>query len=179
MNLNPRCCPWLTHPFTEVTLRIVLGVVLLWAGFIKATDLNQTAQGIINYQLIPEAWAITLAPLLPAVEILVGSCLILGVLFDGAVLITTGMFALFWVAVVSALARGLDIECGCFGTVDAAQIGWTTLARNTALLLGTVPLWFSNAQSWRLEGWFASNNQSPSDDPPAASAPSNERVQEG
>jgi len=42
--------------------------------------------------------------------------------------------ALFFLVVGAAVARGLDIECGCFGTADASHVGIAKLLENTGLL---------------------------------------------
>ena len=39
----------------------------------------------------------------------------------------------FTVAVSLAVARKLDIECGCFGTADASRVGGLKLLENVLL----------------------------------------------
>jgi hypothetical protein len=46
-----------------------------------------------------------------------------------------GMMAVFTLAVAAAVYRGLDFECGCFGTADASSIGLAKLGQNLALLV--------------------------------------------
>jgi hypothetical protein len=41
---------------------------------------------------------------------------------------------LFVFVVAAAVARGLDIECGCFGTSDASRVGTAKLIENVGLL---------------------------------------------
>ncbi|HOE11617.1 MAG TPA: hypothetical protein PLQ35_02715 [bacterium] len=45
---------------------------------------------------------------------------------------------LFLAAILWAISQGLDIECGCFGTSDAEQIGWFVLVRVLLLLMASV-----------------------------------------
>jgi hypothetical protein len=50
-----------------------------------------------------------------------------------------GLLAAFTVAVGSAVLRGLDIDCGCFGT-GSGPASWLTVMRNLALLAAAVAL---------------------------------------
>jgi hypothetical protein len=43
------------------------------------------------------------------------------------------MMAVFIVAVAVAMARGLDIECGCFGTADGTRVGFVKLLENSGM----------------------------------------------
>lgn len=70
---------------------------------------------VLNYRILMGSSAEVLAVLLPYLEITTGTALISGLFRKGAVLIATVLFAMFLVAQVSALARGLKIDCGCFG----------------------------------------------------------------
>ena len=45
-----------------------------------------------------------------------------------------GLMAVFTLAVLAALVRGLDIECGCFGTADASQVGVVKVLENLGML---------------------------------------------
>ena len=44
----------------------------------------------------------------------------------------------FTLGVLSAVARGLDFECGCFGTSDASRVGLQKLLANTGMLVVSV-----------------------------------------
>ncbi len=103
---------------TQITLRVVLGAVFIWAGTMKVLDLNSFVETVGYFRISPfdEApWDMWLGYMLPVFEILVGSALILGLMLRGAMasvlLLTVG----FLVAVMAAHFRGLNIECGCFG----------------------------------------------------------------
>ncbi|HOE97346.1 MAG TPA: MauE/DoxX family redox-associated membrane protein, partial [Candidatus Sumerlaeota bacterium] len=74
-------------------------------------------------------------------EILCGALLVLGIWSRPAALLIAGMLCLFFVALASAVVRGLEIDCGCFGALMQGGIGWGSLAR-TLVLLGLAVLVF-------------------------------------
>jgi hypothetical protein len=49
------------------------------------------------------------------------------------------LLAVFTAAVAAVLMRGIDIECGCFGT-GSGPVSWLTLLRNLGLLGAAVLL---------------------------------------
>lgn len=150
---------FLRSPILSLILRLALGIILVYTGIVKSMDLAHTAQAIENYRLLPVEWVNLIAVLMPALEIIVGVCLIAGLLLDGALVITTGMFAAFLIAIVSALLRGLDIDCGCFGTDISSPITPLTVLRNTVLLLAVVPIWLCRDQWFHLDRKLFSRRQ--------------------
>ncbi|MFB3788350.1 MAG: MauE/DoxX family redox-associated membrane protein [bacterium] len=129
------------HPATLLAVRIFLGVILMYAGWLKLFDMTGMAQSIENFRIVPIPLVNLFAMVLPPVEVITGLCLILGIAMEGALAITTALFAVFTVAIQSAIWRGLDIECGCFGTSDAEVVGAQVLVRDILLLFLTLLLW--------------------------------------
>ncbi len=140
-----------SHPVLALVLRIVIGLILLYAGLQKIVDMEDMAQSIYNYRLLPESTVNVLAIILPPIEILAGLCLILGILTEGALTVATGLFLVFLFAIASAVLLGLDIECGCFGTTDAERVGLSVLLRDLLFLAATVPVWLSRQPMLRLD----------------------------
>jgi uncharacterized membrane protein YphA (DoxX/SURF4 family) len=89
------------------------------------------------YDLLPEAVVPTVGHLLPLVEIVVGACLLLGLLTRGAAALSTLLLLAFVVGIAAAWARGIQIECGCFGgggaDANAASAYPWDIARDLAL----------------------------------------------
>lgn len=103
---------------TQITLRVILGAVFIWAGTMKVLDVDSFVETVGYFKISPfdvEPWDMWLGYMLPVFEVLVGSALILGVLLRGAMVSVLLLLAGFLVAVISAHSRGLNIECGCFG----------------------------------------------------------------
>lgn len=118
--------------------RLVTGGVWIWAALLKLPDPDQSVLAVRAYQLLPGDAAVTVGHLLPILEIVVGGCLVLGLLTRGAALLSGLLFIAFIVGIVSVWSRGITIDCGCFGgggyDPDAAsQYPWE-IARDLGLL---------------------------------------------
>ena len=104
--------------------RLVLGGVLLVAGALKVTVPAVSARAVQAFQILPFDLAGYVGYALPVVEIAVGLLLIVG-LFTRVSAVVGGLLMLaFIVGIGSAWARGLTIDCGCFGgggTIEATQ----------------------------------------------------------
>lgn len=95
--------------------RLVAGGVWIVAGALKLPDPTESVRAVRAYQLLPEAVVPTVGHLLPIVELVVGSLLVLGLLTRGAAVASFLLFAAFVYGISWAWAQGLQIECGCFG----------------------------------------------------------------
>jgi uncharacterized membrane protein YphA (DoxX/SURF4 family) len=115
-------------------LRWILGGVFILAGASKVFQPAQFATAVANYRLLPHELINLAAIMLPPIELAAGLLLIAGAWVRGSALVLTGLCGVFLFAIVSALARGLNIECGCFGTVGGRKVGLTSLALDLALL---------------------------------------------
>jgi uncharacterized membrane protein YphA (DoxX/SURF4 family) len=122
-----------------VWLRWLVGAIFLYAGVMKASDPQGFALAIYNYRLLPEGSINAVAILLPWVEIVAGGCLLLGVKARGGALLASGLLGTFGLALVISLARGLDIDCGCFGSSpEASAITWLHLLRDLGLMAAAI-----------------------------------------
>ena len=102
--------PWLT-----LIARLVLGGVLLLAGVLKIGNLQKSAMAVRAYELLPVSLANFLGYALPWVEIGVGLLLLTGTAVRISGLIGAITMVAFIIAISQAWARGLSIDCGCFG----------------------------------------------------------------
>jgi uncharacterized membrane protein YphA (DoxX/SURF4 family) len=124
----------LLHPATVRACQVVTGVLLGVAALAKLGDLPSFAVQIHNFRILPVPLENLAAVVLPWVELVAALSLVLGVRRRAGAVVATGLLAVFTLAVAAALARGLDIECGCFGTADASRVGLGKLLQNLALL---------------------------------------------
>ncbi|SFE28542.1 Methylamine utilisation protein MauE [Blastococcus tunisiensis] len=116
----------------------MLGGVLVVAGAVKIPDPAAAVRAVRAYQLIPEPLVAPVAFGLPVLEVALGLALIAGVLVRAAALAAAVLLVVFMVGVASAWARGLQIDCGCFGGGGEVAAGDTAypgeLLRDLGLL---------------------------------------------
>lgn len=139
------------HAFMLLT-RLTLGGVLVYAGAAKATDTSAFENVIANFEILPPPGYQTLAVVLPWVEMGLGSFLICGLFLRASALLSMLLCLTFGGAVISAMVRGLDIECGCFGTKEYARVGLHTLAVDIAMFAASALVLIFSKQS--LMRWF-------------------------
>jgi len=138
--------------FVLLAARLAAGATFLYASLDKIADPAGFAQAVHNYRLVPDALLHPFALFLPWLEAAAGVALIFGVARRGAALVASGMTIMFIVAIAAALARGLDISCGCFHTRGGNGLGLSLLLRDVALLAACVlPLRLANRDRWHLE----------------------------
>lgn len=103
------------QPWVTLVVRVAAGVVMVSAGMAKALDLGASVRATRGYELLPE-WAVQIVGQgLPFAEVLLGIMLILGLATRWSAAIYLLLLAAFMVGTASAWARGLNIDCGCFG----------------------------------------------------------------
>jgi uncharacterized membrane protein YphA (DoxX/SURF4 family) len=115
--------------------QLAIGVVFLFAALPKIGDMQSFALQIHNYRMIPVALENLMAITLPWIELVIALALLLGIYPRSGAMLSAGLMVVFLVAIGQAVARGLDIDCGCFGTTRAAEVGFTKLAEDVGLLV--------------------------------------------
>jgi uncharacterized membrane protein YphA (DoxX/SURF4 family) len=116
--------------------RLVLAAFLIAASFGKVTDPWAFADSLRAYALFPDAAIAPAAVMLPWIELIVGIALAAGFPARSAGLVASVLAAGYVVATSAAVARGLNISCGCFGDAGpTSQLGWVDVAWRVALLV--------------------------------------------
>jgi putative oxidoreductase len=116
-----------------LVLRVVLGGIFIYAGYVKLVEPWQLfAAGIADYEIVPMWAAKFLAHTLPWFEILIGLLLIMGRWFRASTMSTSLLLLVFFSLMVRAFAGGKEINCGCFGPNEL--ISWKTLVRDGSML---------------------------------------------
>ncbi len=121
--------------------RIVLSIVFASAGLAKAFNSAGSQKAISDFGL-PKSLAKPAAFLLPVVEIVTATLLILAssALWGAAAAI--GLLVAFVSAIIVNLLRGRQPECNCFGQLHSRPISWSLVARDVAFATGAaVILW--------------------------------------
>ena len=124
----------LRHRATVLVCQTAVALVFLVAALAKIGDNAGFAGQIHHYRLVPFGLENLLAITLPWIEMVAALAILLRSRAQAGAVVAAGLMVLFVVVVGSAVVRGLDIECGCFGTADAARVGAAKLAQNLGLL---------------------------------------------
>jgi uncharacterized membrane protein YphA (DoxX/SURF4 family) len=137
-SVGTRSRPAVAVPWLVLAGRLLLGGVWIVAGALKVTDLDASVRAVRAYRLLPETAAQLLGAGLPFVEIVLGVLLVVGLGVRVAGIASAVLMAAFVVGIASAWARGLQIDCGCFGSGGTLAAGasptyGTELARDVGL----------------------------------------------
>ena len=116
-----------------LVFRLALGGLFIYAGAVKVADPLGFAQDIRNYRLVGPTLSFVVAIVLPWLEILAGACLVVGIWKRGAALVITVLLAFFIVLTLVTMARGLDVDCGCFGSLSRKS-GWGVVLEDLGML---------------------------------------------
>jgi uncharacterized membrane protein YphA (DoxX/SURF4 family) len=114
-------------------LRLVVGGVFLLAGVLKISDPGKFAEEVGNYRLLPHELNNLVAIVIPWIEVVAGIFVLMGVWLRAGAQVIGGLTLIFLGAILSALIRGLNIDCGCFGTINGQRVGLVSLAIDAAL----------------------------------------------
>ena len=125
----------LNNKYLLLIIRLFLGFVFVYAAVTKISEPEGFSQAIYNYKLLPIFLVNILAIILPWIELTAGVLLIFGISVKENSAILNGLLIIFIIAIVISLFRGLDINCGCFGTVDGSKVGLIKILENIGLLI--------------------------------------------
>ena len=123
---------FLSNKYYLLFARLVLGFVFVYAGAEKIAIPESFALSILNYKLFP-LWLINFtAIILPWIELTTGMFLIFGITVKENSMIIFTLLITFNIAIIISLARGLNIDCGCFGS--GTKIGLLKLTENFLMI---------------------------------------------
>jgi uncharacterized membrane protein YphA (DoxX/SURF4 family) len=151
-------------------LRLIVGGVFVFAGVVKiwnveiksahederiawtvkasrVPDSAGFAKDIENYRVPPRQLTNLVAITFPWIEVAAGLLLIFGIWSRASALVIGVMLIVFLLAIGQAVTRGLNISCGCFGTVEGRKVGLIALAQDVALLAMCAWLWWRQKES--------------------------------
>ncbi|MFT4264707.1 MAG: MauE/DoxX family redox-associated membrane protein [Nocardioides sp.] len=138
-----------------VLARLLTGGVWIWAGLAKITDPYGAALAVRAYQILPASVADAVGHTLPTLEVVVGVALVAGLLTRGAAVLSALLFLAFVIGISSVWARGILIDCGCFGgggfDPDAADRYPWEIARDVALLAVSLFIVVAGNRRWALD----------------------------
>lgn len=122
-------------------LRISIAVLFIFSGIEKIINPAAFAEAISKYRLLPDLLINLAALTLPWIELVAGILIFFDCCTKECSFIITVLMFAFTVAVVIAFARGLNIECGCFGTLNSSKVSLFKIFEN--ILITSVTLFFT------------------------------------
>lgn len=118
--------------------RIYLALVFILSGLDKIGNLSAFATSIENYDLFPIQIINLIAIVIPWIEVITGGLLLLGFYIKENSIIIGTLLSIFTLAVLSAVMRNLDIDCGCQGTFDGQKVGILKIIENVSLIIVSI-----------------------------------------
>lgn len=141
----------LNHRLLLFALRVIIGGIFVYAGAAKFSDPQAFADSIATFKLLPPQIINILALSLPPFEIIIGIALLIGVQTRATSFALIVLTLIFAFALIQALARGLLVDCGCFGSGEPSIMKTVmSLARDFLLLFGCI--WIYRFQIAKLCG---------------------------
>jgi len=125
----------LENRFVLLLARLILGVIFIVASVDKIASPEAFSVSVDAYRLLPFPTVNIFALLVPWLELLCGVFLLAGYMVRGSSLIVTILLCLFTFAILSAMARQLNIDCGCFGGAYRTPVSWTRAGEDLGLLV--------------------------------------------
>jgi len=144
--------------------RLILGGIFLLAGLSKIPDPASFLLTMRGFEIFPDVLERFFAVYIPWLELVLGLCLVLGLLQRAAALLFSLLISGFTLAILSVMARGIVIDCGCFGLLaetlhlpDAAD--YKAVVRNLIFLSMALTVFFVRQTRFSLDKWLRLHNQ--------------------
>ena len=136
-----------------IITRLFLGFLFLYSALDKILYPAKFAEVIYNYRLLPVELLNICAMIVPWIEITIGITLLLGVWVTASALLLSGLTIVFIGLLLSAIVRGLNIECGCFSLdAEGSLVSWKRIFEDILILIGGIFLiWYQIKKQARLE----------------------------
>ncbi|MFC9326883.1 MauE/DoxX family redox-associated membrane protein [Kitasatospora sp. NPDC057015] len=140
-------------------VRLGLAVVWGWAGLAKISDPAEAAQAVRAYEILPESLVKPVGYALPFLEVALAVLLVIGLGVRVVAAVSALLLLAFIAGIASAWARGISIDCGCFGgggAVDSSKTEYLQeILRDTGFLLLAAWLVYRPRTRLSVDGWLA------------------------
>src|SRR5699024_7535567 len=130
--------PW--QQWVSLLVRLALAGILVAAGLAKLLQPLVAVQAVAAYELLPQALVPIVGYGLPLLEVALAGLLVAGLLARWVAVVTGVLMMVFIAGVASAWARGLSIDCGCFGGGGQVAPGQTQYVTEILRDLGFIVL---------------------------------------
>ena len=136
--MNEKLREILSNKWVILGIRLILGVTFVVASIDKIIHPDGFAQSIYNYRMLPDSTINLMAIIMPWLELVCGVLIMVGVFLRGSAFWIGLMLLIFIIALSSALARGLDISCGCFSVEGGHGVDIGLLVRDIIMFFGAL-----------------------------------------
>lgn len=120
-------------------IRLFLGFLFLYASLDKIIQPVKFAEIVYNYRILPVELLNIVAVVIPWIEAGIGFSLLIGVCVETASFILNVMTIFFIGLIISAITRGLNIECGCFSLNEQGSlVSWKRVFEDVLILIGGI-----------------------------------------
>jgi uncharacterized membrane protein YphA (DoxX/SURF4 family) len=130
---------------------MIVGLMFIVVGVGKIANPEEFAKEIANYQILPYLFVNITAIIVPWIELFAGILLLLGVQTKSSSIVIAVMTVVFTIAVIIAIAKGLNIECGCYSNIASQQVGLPKVLENIGLLILTFIIILSDNKKFSLK----------------------------
>jgi len=134
--------------------RLILGSIFIAASIGKLQHPGEFTTLVASYNILPYSLAEVYGYIVPWLELLIGSLLILGLLTRFASALSLPLIISFLIASSSKLLSGAGGGCGCFGDVMPLTLT-QSLNLDALMLLLAIPLMLRNSNLLRLRQWLS------------------------
>jgi len=126
------------RPWLGTLVRLGLGAIWIVAAVDKLGNPRTFVQAVRAYDATPEWLSKAIGYGLPVLELCVGVLLVVGIVTRAVAIVSGLLFVVFLIGISQAAARGIQLECGCFGGGGATTAGTTytlDILRDIGLLI--------------------------------------------
>jgi putative oxidoreductase len=138
--------------YVVLVVSLALAAVFIYASVDKIGDPLQFADSIAGFAILPAAFINLLALSLPPFEVACGLLLLWPPTRRVGALAVALISVVFFSALLSALVRGLTLDCGCFGNgAPSRPRMWLELGLDVALAGGSLLIYLRSTMMslWR------------------------------
>jgi uncharacterized membrane protein YphA (DoxX/SURF4 family) len=119
--------------------RVILGFIFIYAAIDKIYNPATFAKVIYHYRVLPVELINLAAIIMPWLELILGIFLVFGLWIKTSSALAGIFTFIFIILMGSAMARGLNIECGCFSlNPEASLVGWRRILEDILMLAGFI-----------------------------------------
>lgn len=139
----------ISDPRLRTLARILIGTIFIAAAIDKIANPDAFAKSINNFHLLPYEALNIPALILPWVELLTGAMLLFKIKEKASTFLISGMLIVFIIAILTAIARGYNIDCGCFGesspaaAAEVTKVGWEKVLEDARWLVASLFLFLT------------------------------------